>query len=137
MAGSIILEFVAAINKHDLEAMAALMTDDHIFVDAHNNSTKGKENMKASWKIYFDWFPDYTIEVSDIIQGETCIAVFGFANGTFRNLHNPENSNHFHLPAAWKVVVESEKIKIWQVFADAKVPTDIIERNKPNPQNKI
>lgn len=129
MGRNIVLEFVECINKHDLEGMANLMTDDHLFTDAHNNSTTGKENMKSSWSVYFEWFPDYTIEVCDIIQGGSCTAVFGFANGTYRNMHNNEKSNHFHLPSAWRVVIEDDKIKQWQVFSDTKVPTMIMEKN--------
>jgi len=130
MNRSIILEFIDFINKHNIEGMAGLLSEDHIFIDAHNNSVTGKENMIASWKIYFEWFPDYTIETCDIIQGETCTAVFGFANGTFRSLHNPERNNHFHLPAAWRVIVENNKIKQWQVYSDTKVPFEIMEKNK-------
>jgi ketosteroid isomerase-like protein len=130
MDKNIILEFVDFINKHNLEGMYELMSDDHTFIDAHNNSITGKDKMKTSWQFYFEWFPDYTIEVSDIIQGGSCSAVFGFANGTYRNLHNPEKSNHFHLPAAWRVIIENDKIKQWQVYADTKIPFEIIERNK-------
>ena len=130
MATNKILEFIEFINKHDIEGMASLMSDDHAFIDAHNNTYSGKDKMKASWQLYFEWFPDYTIEVSDIIQGGQCTAVLGFANGTYRNMQNPERSNYFHLPSAWKVVVENDKIKLWQVYADTKAPNDIMERNK-------
>ncbi len=130
MGRTIILEFVDFINKHDIEGMTNLMTDDHTFIDAHNNKVTGKDTMKASWQLYFGWFPDYTIEVCDIIQGGQCIALLGFANGTYHNLNNPERSNYFHLPSAWKVIVENDKIKQWQVYADTKVPNDIMGRNK-------
>jgi ketosteroid isomerase-like protein len=130
MDRNIILEFIDLINKHELEGMSGMLSDDHAFFDAYNNSVAGKENMIASWKVYFDWFPDYTIEVCDIIQGGNCTAVFGFANGTYRNLHNPERTNHFHLPAAWRVIVENDKIKQWQVYSDTKIPSEIMEKNK-------
>ena len=129
MTRNIILEFVEFINKHNIEGMAGLMSDDYTFIDAHNNRISGKDKMTVSWKLYFDWFPDYTIEICDIIQGGNCIAMFGYANGTYKNLNNQQKSNYFHLPAAWKVLVENDKIKQWQVFSDTRVPFEIIEKN--------
>ncbi|MGD0712232.1 MAG: nuclear transport factor 2 family protein [Bacteroidales bacterium] len=130
MDKKIILEFAELINKHDVEGMCRLMTDDHIFIDAYNNIVKGKDKMRTSWKMYFEWFPDYMIEISGYIPGKECSALFGFASGTYHNLHNPAKSNHFHLPAAWKAITENDKIKLWQVYADTKIPFEIIERNK-------
>jgi len=132
MNRKIITAFACAINKHDVDAISDLMTDDHTFIDSHNNAVKGKEVMESAWLSYFEMFPDYRIEVSDIIYGDCCYAAFGFAEGTYRNLHNSEQSNHFHIPAAWKAVVENEKIKLWQVYADTKIPFDIIVRNSGN-----
>jgi len=129
MERNIILEFINHINRHDVDAIASLLSDDHIFTDTDNNTVIGKENMKTAWKLYFDWFPDYTIEISDIIQGETCIAAFGFASATYLNLHNEQKSNHWHIPASWKIILENEKIKLWQVYADTKIIFDITKRN--------
>ena len=129
MERNIILDFVNAINGHNLETISSMLSDGHTFTDAHNNSITGKENMKSAWKTYFEWFPDYTIEISEIVQAETCYAVFGFAHGTYRNLHNEQKSNHFHLPAAWRAVTANEKIELWQVYCDTKVPFDIMHEN--------
>jgi len=130
MSSKTIQAFARAINDHDVEAIADLMTDDHTFIDSQNNAVTGKAAMKAGWKGYFELFPDYKIEVTDIIESESIIAAFGFADGTFGNINNLNKNNHFHIPAAWKAIVENEKIKLWQVYADAKIPFDIIEKNK-------
>ena len=129
MNQSIIPAFISAINSHDCDGIASLMTDDHTFIDSHNNSVTGKQTMKSAWKSYFELFPDYEIEITDILNGADCIAMFGFAEGTYRNKHDSSGRNHFHIPAAWKAIVENEKIKLWQVFCDTKIPFDIIERN--------
>jgi ketosteroid isomerase-like protein len=76
-----VYDFVNAINEHDVDRILSLMTDDHIFVDAHGNEVVGKARMKAGWIGYFQWFPDY-------------------------------------------------KIELWQVYADTKIPFDIISKNK-------
>ena len=68
MGKAIILQFTEAINEHDLEKLGILMTDGHQFIDAHNNIVKGKEKMLNGWRRYYEWFPDYKIEVETILQ---------------------------------------------------------------------
>lgn len=126
----IVYYFVEAINKHDIEKIYALMTDDHVFIDAHGNQVEGKDKMKWGWAGYFQLFPDYKIEISDIFENGETIAAFGFAEGTFKGLKTMDNENFWRLPASWKAIVDDGKIKYWQVYADSKIPFDIISRNK-------
>jgi hypothetical protein len=63
------------------------------------------------------------------LEGDTVAAV-GFAEGTFKGLKTENNINYWQLPAAWKAMIENGKIKLWQVYADTKIPCDIIARNK-------
>ena len=122
-----VLSFVDAINTHDVEQIYSLMADDHLFVDAYASEVYGKENMKESWIGYFKWFPDYHIEVSDILVDGSEVAIFGFASGTYHGLQTEDNRNYYRLPASWKVIVaDNEKIKHWQVFCDSKIPFDIM-----------
>jgi hypothetical protein len=74
-----ITDFAAAINCHEVEKIAGLMSDDHTFIDADGNEMIGKETMKAGWTSYFQFFPDYYIEIEDIfIKGDLAMA-FGHA----------------------------------------------------------
>lgn len=127
MSGEIVLDFVKRINEHDVTGLAELMSDDHTFIDAHNNSITGKANMIQGWKGYYSMFPDYKIEVDEFYEAGSTYVMMGFASGTYKRL-NPEK-NHWKLPAAWKAVVENGKIKHWQVYCDTKVPYEIIEKN--------
>ena len=120
-----IFAFVDAINAHDVAALAQLMSDDHTFIDAHGNKVSGREQMLAGWRSYFAWFPDYSIEVTDVFEGEELFGLFGYAGGSFKG--NSEQS--WRLPAAWKAVVQNDRVTLWQVFADTKIPFEIIERN--------
>ncbi len=79
-----ILAFIDRINAHDVEGLAALMSDDHTFIDAHGNQVSGKEKMIAGWRGYFEWFPDYYIEVKDVFEDGHNLAMFGFAGGSSR-----------------------------------------------------
>lgn len=132
MAKDTIIEFVKQINNHNVEGIANLLTDDHSFVDAYGQCITGKEEMKKAWKVYFDWFPDYVISISEIIIGKQCTTMLGFASGTYKGIKNETNSFYWRLPAAWKIIVENEKIKHWQVYCDTKIPFDIMGKNNPS-----
>jgi ketosteroid isomerase-like protein len=130
MNKKIFYDFVSAINEHSPEKLYALMTDDHQFIDAQGNKITGKDKMKAGWAGYFQFFPDYKIEVTDIFMEGDTVAAFGFAEGTFKGIKTDQNKNYWKLPAAWKAVIENGKVKLWQVYADTKIPFDIISSNK-------
>ncbi len=123
--------FVAAVNAHDLEKMTALITDNHNFTDAHANTVAGHDKVKSGWTDYFEWFPDYAIELSSLTADGDTVAAFGFASGTFCGAKTDDGTASWRLPAAWRAVVESGKIKTWQVYADTKIPFDIIAAHAP------
>ena len=125
-----VYDFVNAINGHDIDKIYLLMTDDHTFIDSYGNETTGKGKMKEGWEGYFQLFPDYKIEITDIIQNNDTLAVFGFAGGTFKGIRTDKNFNFWRIPASWKVIVSDHKIKQWQVYADTKIPFDILGRNR-------
>src|SRR5438046_8366350 len=81
--------FIRGINAHDVSGLAGLMSEDHVFIDAHGNEVRGKEQMIAGWRGYFEWFPDYYIEVNDIFENGDAVAMFGFAGGSFKGTPRP------------------------------------------------
>jgi ketosteroid isomerase-like protein len=123
-------DFVDAINEHNVEKLHSLMTEDHKFIDSYGNEVSGKDKMRSGWIEYFHWFPDYNIEITDLFIENNTIAAFGFAGGSFQGRKYNYLENYFRIPAAWKVTIENDKIKLWQVYADTKKQLDIIERNK-------
>jgi ketosteroid isomerase-like protein len=109
-----ITDFAAAINSHDVERIAALMSDDHMFIDAHGNKVTGKETIKAGWGSYFQLFPDYYIGIEEIFSKGDLVLAYGCAGaGTAEKA--------WKIPAAWRAIVRDEKIKLWQVYADTKI----------------
>jgi ketosteroid isomerase-like protein len=129
MDKQLIYDFVGAINEHNVDKICSLMTDDHKFIDSHGNEAVGKEQMRSGWIGYFQMFPDYKIEIIEIVLNGDTIAAFGFAGGTFKGLSD-KKENYWHLPAAWKAIINDGKIQLWQVYADSKIPFDIINKNK-------
>jgi len=105
------------------------MAHDHIFIDAYGNSSS-KEVMRQGWAAYFMWFPDYLIEIDDVFVPSDTIVILGYAGGTYRGKTTIDNAHHWRVPAAWRVMVENEKIKIWQVYADSKIPFNIMSNEE-------
>ena len=130
MNKQIVYNFADAINSHNIDGLYALVTNDHLFVDVYGNKVEGKDKMKAGWAGYFQWFPDYKIEITQLFEDGDTVAAFGFAEGTFKGMKTHNNENNWRLPAAWKVIVADNKVKLWQVYADTKIPFDIIGRSK-------
>lgn len=129
MNKEIVQDFISAINNHNVDKICSLMTYDHKFIDSQGNQAVGKEKMRDGWIGYFQLFPDYKIEITNTFLDGDTVAAFGFASGTFQ-AQSDKKENYWRLPAAWKTVIKNGKIELWQVYADSKIPYDIINRNK-------
>ena len=119
---AVVLDFMERINSGDVEKICALMTEDHVFVDALGTKMNGRETMLNGWRMYHSMIPDYKVSHEEIFAKGEAVAVFGTARGTF----SPPNSggvslkreNFWEIPAAWFAVVRGGKVARWQVYAD-------------------
>jgi ketosteroid isomerase-like protein len=116
-------QFVAAINSHDVETLAALMTADHVFVDSVGNHVKGAISMEVGWRSYFTMCPDYWIQTDDAIAECGTVLAVGEAGGTLDGVA-------WRTPAAWKAVIRDGTVQEWRVFADNKPVYEILARRK-------
>jgi ketosteroid isomerase-like protein len=114
----VVRAFIEAINKGSVPDLSKLMADDHTFVDSSGGVTSGRETMATGWSQYFRMFPDYKIEIQNLLQDGEIVAVFGSASGTFNGKRGLVPENRIEMPAAWRAIVEKDKIKRWQVYAD-------------------
>jgi ketosteroid isomerase-like protein len=105
------LAFVDRINHRDPAGLAALMTEDHRFVDGLGQTVHGRGAMEAGWRGYFGAFPDYSITVENILSDGDVVAMFGTARGS-------QAAHHWQIPAAWKAVVRHGRVAEWRVYAD-------------------
>ena len=127
----IVLDFIESINSANIDRLFGLMSIDHEFIDSRGNSLVGNDIMKNAWIGYFELFPDYKIEFTDIVQNDSIIVLLGFASGTYKTDPNNEDKNNFwKVPASWKAIVLDKKIKLWQVYADNSVVIEIVNKNK-------
>jgi ketosteroid isomerase-like protein len=118
------LQFVSAINNHDVKALTALMTTDHMFVDSVGNRVHGATPMEAGWRGYFAMCPDYWIHTDHVTAEDGTVLAVGEAGGTIDGMP-------WRTPAAWKAVVREGKVVEWRVFADNKPVYEILARRQP------
>ncbi|MBC8047880.1 MAG: nuclear transport factor 2 family protein [Fimbriimonadaceae bacterium] len=123
-------QFIELINDHHADELGSFMTVDHILIDAHGNKITGKENVIDGWKMYFAMFPDYWIEINERLEKDNIVFGFGTASATHAGHIAGDSNNFFKIPAAFRAIIEGEKINVWQVYSDTKIPFEIIERNK-------
>jgi len=128
---AVVLAFLEAINSGDANKVCALMTEDHLFVDALGNEVRGRESMRKAWTGYFHWFPDYRVSHEEILSQGEVVAAFGSAQGTYAKNGNIAKENHWNAPAAWKAVVRDGLVKEWRVYVDNQAARKIM--GWPNP----
>lgn len=112
------IKYVNEINRHDLDALSALMTPDFWFIDSVGQEVRGRERMVDAWKAYFARFPDYRIVLRDHLTLGSVVALFGTASGTLAVNGELPHANRWSLPAAWRAVVRGGHLAEWQVYAD-------------------
>ena len=120
--------FVDAINQQNAEAIAAIMTDDHVFVDSLGTRVEGKQRMKAGWEGYFRMVPDFTIVIDETFVDGTVVVMLGTAQGTYSadGVLRPENS--WSTPASWRALIRASLVAEWRIYADNEPIRQIMAR---------
>ena len=127
---TIIAAFMAAINRHNVAALADLMSADHTFIDPQGRSVSGRAEMIEAWKAYFAMFPDYAIRAEHLLAADGLVAVFGSASGTYNGKRGLVPANRIAMPAAWKATVAAGQVRLWQVYCDWSEGLRIIEEDR-------
>ena len=116
-------QFVAAINRHDAEAIAALLAPDHVFIDSVDNRVQGAAHMRAAWRGYFAMCPDYRVRIDRQISRRGIVLAVGEAGGTIDNVP-------WRTPAAWQATIRNGLVLEWRVFADNKPVYEILSKRQ-------
>ena len=114
----LVQRFIAAINGQDVEALAALMPENHVFVDSSGEAVRDRDAIIRAWERFFRMFPDYRIEVHRILESDGTVGVFGAARGTWSPDGILREEDHWEIPAAWQANIRDGRISVWRVFAD-------------------
>jgi ketosteroid isomerase-like protein len=115
---SVARAFVECINLGNVRGLAELMTEDHEFVDAIGVVHASRARMTEGWKGYFSSFPDYRIEVEEIIGLGSVVAMFGWASGSFAGKTGSSARSGWRIPAAWKAIIRGQEVCKWSVYCD-------------------
>ena len=115
--------FATAINQHDIPALTALMTADHVFIDSAGQCVQGAGSMEAGWRSYFEMCPDYWVRADSVVADNDMVLAAGEAGGTI-------DGTPWHTPAAWKAVVRDRKVAEWRVFADIRPVYEILAKRR-------
>jgi ketosteroid isomerase-like protein len=126
-----VLDFLDRINKRDADKLAELMTEDHVFIDSLGNTMRGREQMRAGWRGYYSFCPDYWVTHEEILENRNIVAVFGAAGGTIAANGKLPPENKWRTSAAWLAVLENGLVKKWQVYADNKPVYEIMAKARP------
>ena len=124
------LAFVAAINAKDVERLAELMTTDHTFIDGDGSEHLGRDPMQAGWREHLELIPDLTLFVSDTYEREDTVVLLGWSSGTIAQAGQLKAENAWHVPCAWRGVVSSERVAVWQLYANQCALHEIYDRIK-------
>ena len=123
-AAETLKNFVNAINRHDVDALTALMSPDHLFVDSLGNRVQGATRVQVGWRSYFTLCLDYRIQIDTIISDLGTVLAVGEAGGSIDGIP-------WRTPAAWKAIIGDRKVLEWRVFADNKPVYEILAKRKP------
>ena len=123
----VVRAFVEAINSGSSGQVAALMTKNHLFVDSDGTESLGRSAVAAAWGAYFDLVPDYRITIGEILAAGGTVLLAGQAEGTFVRDGTLRAEDHWRVPAAWKAVVDRDRVAHWQVFVNPEPLTRILE----------
>src|SRR5579862_7528014 len=124
----IVIQFMDLINRRDPDQLAELMTEDHLFIDSLGQSVRGREKMRAGWRGYFAFCPDYWMSRETLFADGDTVAVFGLAGGTIAENGALPAGNQWRVTAAWLARVGNGRVKEWRVYADNKPVYDIVAR---------
>jgi len=126
----LVKDFIHKISTRDVDGLADLMTEDHLFVDGMGTEVRGRETMRTGWASYYKMIPDYRIIAGRFFRDGNTVGIFGTATGTYSKDGRLKPENHWEVPAAWLAEVTGNKIAHWQVYADNEPVRQIIERDQ-------
>ena len=126
-AVSVALAIVERINAGDVDGIAALLTDNHEFIDTGGASFRGREALREGWRGYFALFPDYRIDIEWVGEDGGAVMLLGRSSGTLsahgrEALRRPDGGlppqDELQGPAIWTARIANSLVAQWRVYAD-------------------
>jgi len=106
---SVVMRFNEGINGRDLDVLAGLMTDDHVFMDSVGGRVEGRQRL-AAWRGFFGAYPDYRNEFASMtLVSSGMVAVTGRSVCSEPALDGP---------ALWTARIRESRLCEWRVYED-------------------
>jgi ketosteroid isomerase-like protein len=103
------VKFNEHINNRDLDGLAAVMTDDHTFIDSAGCAIRGKLKCLEAWRGFFTSFPDYRNVFDSLAVENNKVVVLG---------HSSYSDGRLDGPALWVTKSTGDKLAEWRVYED-------------------
>ena len=103
------MKFNEFINRQDLEGLASLMTDSHVFIDSSNTIVRGKTKALEALREFFRLFPDYRNVFESVEIHGSLVTIRGRSTCSDERLDGP---------ALWTAKVKDGQISDWRVYED-------------------
>lgn len=107
-----VLAFNDCINTQDLDGLAGLMSEAHLFIDSADNRVAGKDHCRQAWHSFFKTFPDYRNHVDSVITVGDLVVVRGRSTCVDPRLEGD---------AIWSARVADGLVTEWRVYKDTQV----------------
>ena len=104
------LTFNDCINARHIDGLAALMSDDHTFIDAVGSIIVGKAACLDAWRGFFATFPDYQNHFTEVTAHDVTVSMLGHSTCSYELLNGP---------AIWTARVVDEQVAEWHVYEDS------------------
>ncbi len=101
--------FNERINARDLDGLAALMTEDHVFTDSLDAKVSGKAQCVEAWRGFFAAFPDYRNTFTRLSSQASTATATGYSTCETPALDGP---------ALWTAETRAGKVSHWRVYSD-------------------
>lgn len=122
--------FLRFINRHDVDALVALMSPGHRLVDSLGNVVVGAENLRAGWEAYFRMVPDYAVAIEETYPSGPVVVMLGVAQGTFTRNGKLHPENRWQTPVALRAQIDNLQVYEWRVYADNEPLRKVISTGK-------
>ena len=107
---SVVVRFNEGINGRDLDVLARLMTEDHVFIDSVGGRVDGRQRCLAAWRGFFGAFPDYRNEfTSMVLTSSGMVTVAGRSVCSDPALDGP---------GLWTAKIREGRVCEWRVYED-------------------
>lgn len=106
---TLVTAFNEAINRQDVDMLAALMADDHTFIGSEGERVVGKKAALEAWQTLFVQFPDYQNHFLRMYSDGQRVSVAG---------HSSCSNVVLTGPALWSVITTDDKLSEWRVYKD-------------------